>query len=64
VTLNLYGHLFPSLEEHLTDALEEYLTDALDELGRTATHPWQREISRYDNDTRNPSIRPKARCHR
>lgn len=31
VTLNLYGHLFPSLEEHLTDAL--------DELGRTATHP-------------------------
>lgn len=23
VTLNLYGHLFPSLEEHLTDALED-----------------------------------------
>jgi integrase len=29
VTLNLYGHLFPSLEEHLTDAL--------DDLWRTAT---------------------------
>ena len=23
VTLNLYGHLFPSLEEQLTDALDE-----------------------------------------
>ena len=23
VTLNLYGHLFPSLEEHLTDALDD-----------------------------------------
>ena len=23
VTLNLYGHLFPSVEEHLTDALED-----------------------------------------
>lgn len=31
VTLNLYGHLFPSLEEHLTDAL--------DELGRIASQP-------------------------
>ena len=28
VTLNLYGHLFPSLEEQITDAL--------DELGRSA----------------------------